>query len=277
MDLLLLFLGIGVVCLVLLGLVEAGDELGASTDRLGLVKRGHLGDPSLGNELKEGVGGKDGGSAHDGDCELTASDAGGKEKDRADLEEVEAGKNLDTDNNGQDDPGVQVGVEVRESVHLLGAHIAAVDQVENLEPDEGVEDQGEVLSLGCGLAGHVGLQVVNIEEVLSGPHDDAHDKELEETKAEDLTVHDTSHDVAFTGAVGGNVSLGAGGSEGKSTEDVHDEVDPDELSGVEARLSHGDLRHEDDNDDSEVAGKLELQETLDVQVNVAAPHNGSHA
>lgn len=38
-------------------------------------------------------------------------------------------------------------MELAESVHLVGGHIAAVDEVEELEEDEAVPDEGEVLHL----------------------------------------------------------------------------------------------------------------------------------
>ena len=278
---LLSLLALRVVGLVLVSFVEARYESRFASNRLGLVKSGHLGHPALWNELEESVGSEDRGSADDGHSELTATDCSGHEEAGTDLEEVEAGNSLDTGDDEEDDPGHVVPDQARESVHLLGANITAVDQVEELKPDEGVEDKSEVLLLevagGSVIEGKGRLGVFDIEEASSGPHDDAHDDELEDTETEDLTVHNTSHDVALSGAEGGNISLRAGSSEGHSSKDVHDKVDPDELGGVKAGLSHGDLGHEDNDDDSEVARELELKETLNIHVNVAAPHNSGHA
>jgi len=119
--------------------------------------------------------------------------------------------------------------------------------------------------------------IVKVEDLLAGVHDDHHDGDHVEGNTEDLAVHEGSDELASAVHLVGHLSVGAGGGESNGTEDVHDEVDVDELNGVEAGLGHGDGADHDYGNDGQVAGHLELDEALNVNVDVAAPHDGAHA
>lgn len=49
------------------------------------------------------------------------------------------------------------------------------------------------------------------------------------------------------------------------------------MSGIENRFSHGNIADKDDNDSSEIAGNLELDEATDVHVDVASPLDSLNA
>lgn len=49
------------------------------------------------------------------------------------------------------------------------------------------------------------------------------------------------------------------------------------MSGIENRFSHGNIADKDDNEGSEIAGNLELDEATDVHVDVASPLDGLDA
>ena len=56
-------------------------------------------------------------------------------------QESEAGRGLNGDDDENDEDSELVSVKVCETMHLGGADIAAVDQIEELEEDESVPDQ----------------------------------------------------------------------------------------------------------------------------------------
>ena len=184
---------------------------------------------------------------------------------------------MDADDDQKDEPGQLVADQTRETVHLGGAYITAVDEVEDLHEDEGVEDQREVLLLVSALSGLVRSGVGEVEDVLAHVHNDHHDSCHKDHHSKDLAVHLRGHDVALTSLVLGDVSGRAGRGQGQSSEDVHNQVDPDKLHWVQHRLSHRDEGNNDDNEHSKAAGDLELKESLHVHVDVAAPHDGAHA
>ena len=105
----------------------------------------------LGDEFEEHVDQENGGGHCDGNSK--SSGPGWLSlKDRSE-QPSEASEELNDDNDQEDQPGHEVGVEVCESVQFGGADITAVDQVEELEEDEGIEDQGEVFHLIMALWG----------------------------------------------------------------------------------------------------------------------------
>jgi len=276
------------------GLVLAGVSLGGGllvigahqfvvgSDRLLFVKGGHaLLDPRVRDELEEGVGGDGRGANDDADTELSHSDlAGGFEDGSA--EEGEARGKLNTSDDEDDEQGEEVAGEHLETVKLLLADVTAVDEVEDLEEDEGVPDKGEVSHLVSAFIslfnGHGRELVVLVEHSLSTEADNDQHAEHIETDADDLAVHLGSHKTSLSTVLGvGNVGLGASSGKGEGSKNIHDEVDVDELDGVEARLSHSDVREHNNSENSQVAGNLELEESLDVHVDVATPHNSAHA
>ena len=267
-------LGVGLV-------LVSGHQFGVAADRLALVERGHAAlDPLVGDELEEGAGQHARGAAHNRDHEVARLHDRSLEQDTPD--ERLAGGRLDHDDDQDDEPGEEVALDATASVELIGSDIAAVDQVEDLEEDEGVPDESEVLHLCLGerivaISDLGGESVVEIEDALAAVHDDHHDGDHVDRHAEDLSVHVGSHDVALAGGEVRQVCLRAGGSERQSTEDIHDQVDVDQLHWVESRLGHRDVTDDDNDKYTEVCSDLELEEALDVHVDVAAPHDGAHA
>ena len=61
------------------------------------------------------------------------------------------------------------------------------------------------------------------------------------------------------------------GGEGDGGEDVHDEVDPEQLDDVEGRVAEKDRGEEDEEDAGEVHSHLELDELSDVVLDVPTP------
>jgi len=86
-------------------------------------------------------------------------------------------------------------------------------------------------------------------------HNTTHVHEGEENLAIHLRCHDLSlRGEVFMSDIGGR----AGCRECKSTKDIHDEVNVDQLDGVEARFSFGCITKNDNEHASQGAGDLEL-------------------
>jgi len=86
-----------------------GHKLGVGTNGLALIKLRHLGNPAARDELEHGVDKEDAASAHNSNGEVAATlhvgiTLNGSLKD-GDTEESEAGKELDSDKDGKNDPG----------------------------------------------------------------------------------------------------------------------------------------------------------------------------
>ena len=268
--------------------VVHGDKARVGTERLLLIELGHLGDPALGNELKEGVDKENSGGTDDGDGEVTALIRAQvlfenvtvaileRGLEDGDAEEGEAGSKLNGHEDDKDEDGQEVLVETSESVLLGSTHITAVDHVEDLEEDERVENEGEAAHLVSIEGGRIVVFVIKIEDCSVCQHNDQHDADHAESATDDLAVHERSHDVALAGSESLDLFNGLRGGEGEGTEDIHDEVDVDELDRVEdGLLSHAEA-DKDDNQNRKVAGDLELEEALDVHEDVTAPHDSSH-
>lgn len=74
-----------------------------------------------------------------------------------------------------------------------------------------------------------------------------------------------------------DVSSRAGRGKSDGAKHIHDQVDVDELDGVQGRVSCGSITEDHSHEDGEVAGNLELEETLNVKEDVASPHDRLHA
>ena len=167
-------------------------------------------------------------------------------------------------------------------MQLVGTDIAAIDQVEDLQEDERVPNQREVLPLRLGqwvvsvddLGGQV---VIKIENALATVHNDHHDCNHVDRHTEDLAIHVRGHESALAGAKVNEIGLWSSGSKSQRAKDVHDQVDVDELDGVQCTLSKGDIADDHDNENGEVCRDLELKEALHIHVDVTAPHDGAHA
>ena len=68
-----------------------------------------------------------------------------------------------------------------------------------------------------------------------------------------------------------DVSSRAGRGKSDGAKHIHDQVDVDELDGVQGRVSCGSITEDHSHEDGEVAGNLELEETLNVVENVSTP------
>jgi len=93
---------------------------------------------------------------------------------------------------------------------------------------------------------------------------------------EDVSPHDLVHDFVVTAgglAVEQSITRRLSG-EGKGSEGVHNEVHPEHLDGGEGGIGEQDGAREHDEHGSDVDGKLELQELLDVVEDVATVLNG---
>lgn len=166
----------------------------------------------------------------------------------------------------------------------------------DLAEDERVEDQtGELVLLinpDCLVGG------AEAEDLVTGKVEDESDNDLVESLTEDHHPH-LSRDERRSLAVGLALEyLGGGGigSEGKSGEGVHDEVDPEKLNGGKNRLLifRRDGGNVGDDDGGDVDGELELskgesqwraksegapegahlKELLNRVVDAASPHDG---
>ena len=107
-------------------------------------------------------------------------------------------------------------------------------------------------------------------------HHDHHDSNHEQRHSENLAVHGRGHDLSRS-VVSFSSSGGSCRGESQGTKNVHNQVNVDQLSGVEDSLSLGGVADDHSNYEGEVAGDLELQEAAHVHVDVAAPLDGLEA
>ena len=128
-------------------------------------------------------------------------------------------------------------MEAMESVQFGGTDVTAVDQVEELEEDEGVEDQGEVshLAMACWCIldslGSVGVLVAN--DCFASEHNNHHNGDHVQANTKDLAVHRGCHNVALTASEVSDFGSRTCGCKSESAKDVHDQVDPNEHHSVE--------------------------------------------
>ena len=122
-----------------------------------------------------------------------------------------------------------------------------------------------------------GKVVFQIEDTLAAVHDYHHNCDHVNCHSEDLTVHVGGHESALPSSKVHQVGLGPRRCERQGAKDIHDQVDVDELDGVESAFSQGHIADDHDDQNSEVGRDLELEEALHVHVDVTAPHDGTHA
>ena len=110
-----------------------GHELAVAADALVFVEHGHaVLDPLVRDELEERRGEHAGEAANHADHEVASVNGLGLEHDLA--EEGEAGERLDEHDQHYHENSQQVALNAAAAVELVGADVAAVDQVEDLEP-----------------------------------------------------------------------------------------------------------------------------------------------
>ena len=116
-----------------------------------------------------------------------------------------------------------------------------------------------------------------LKHALATVHNDHHDTNLVKGDTNDLAVHEGRYKLALAGLVINYFIIRSSCGKGEGTQDVHDEVYPDELHRVQHRLGLRAVADDDDDEYAQVAGDLELQEALHVHVDVTAPHDRLHA
>lgn len=118
---------------------------------------------------------------------------------------------------------------------------------------------------------------MEIEDVFAAKHDDHHNYDHVDGDTEDLAVHQGGHNVALAGRELSKVRIGTSRSQSQCAKDIHDQVDVDQLDGVQSRLSQSQVTDDHNDKHAEVGSDLELKEALDIHVDVASPHNCAHA
>lgn len=165
---------------------------------------------------------------------------------------------LDGEGADQDDDEHPVVEELSKHVILSLAQLARVDLVEELHEDEGLEDDGVNLNLTSGLLQHPrgllgvsvelllgrvegpALLVLNSEDISAFEHKDEKNDDLEDRLSKDVSPHDGVDDgiILLLGlTVEDLLSIRRLSSEGKGGEGVHNQVNPEHLSGSERRLA----------------------------------------
>lgn len=181
------------------------------------------------HELAEGSDDQGGGSDGDAGTPLTSGDGSGLREGW----KVGADEDLGRENSGDDSEEVGVVEEALEHVEIALTNLSAVDLVEDLQEDEGVEDVSvveDVVHVSCWV--HSG-------DVLSEEDEHRHDDDVPGGEAEDLSPKGAGQDrnvclewLALNNEWKGWLSGKTDGSEG-----VHDQVDPKELDWGEWRLT----------------------------------------
>lgn len=210
----------------------------------------------------------------------------------------------DLDGKGQDrdEDEHPIVAELGEDVEVALAKLPRVYLVEELEEDERLEDNGVHLHLVGGLAldpggggvvvkassdalvellssgvERVAELVLDVEPVSAEEEKQQKPDHLVEGLKQDVSPHDGIHDQVrlLRGHSLQNSLTRRLSGESESGEGVHDQVNPEHLSGGEGRLSEDAGTGEDDEHSDDVDGELELEELAHVVVDVAAVHNGS--
>lgn len=99
------------------------------------------------------------------------------------------------------------------------------------------------------------------------------DADLEESLSQDMLSHSDGNDV-LTLTVRCSVQqlrLRVLSGEGQSSQSVHDHIDPEELDSSQGSLSHNNTADEGDDKCCNVDSQLELKETANVVIDIAAP------
>ena len=191
-----------------------------------------------------------------------------------------------------------------------------VEEVEYLQPDEGVEDHGEmsgvvfggvkgglvisvpiyveepsaanvapddaVLPFVLGVGDIQGIGVVGVDilgdELLAHEDEDQEDCDLEDRLADDVFQHRRVDDVVVSGVGLAVEEFGGGvlGGQGDRGQTVHDEVDPKHLDWLEYVSLDQGCPYEGDADCYDIDGQLELYELPDGIVDVPSPKDCLH-
>lgn len=270
-------------------LVVGLHESGVGSKSLILIEDWQLDSQSLWHVLQEGGRGEHGSTQGNASGELDGLIDWSNLEDDSDPQEAE---HILEDGKSESNHGNEPVLEqqVGEWVQLLLVDLLSVQEVEDLEEHEGREDQSQMHFLGSSSSAFVngGVRVI---AALSESGEVVLLNVPEAGAAEDGEHHDEDHPGGIS--IDGSVVVGVEDSvsddwlgavlgvwnhrgEGDGTDDVHDEVDPDELNGAEWGLSEEAVADHDGDEAGKVASHLEGEESLDVEPDVAAPHEASH-
>lgn len=208
---------------------------------------------------------------------------------------------LDQGNQEKEDDEVPVVHEWLEHVEVITTDLSAVDHVEKLQKDKGVENVGQMTSLGLRLLindvwciivlwvlkfksswhSNQGGYSSRIFRETSSPSSEEHDQDnhkgVEQRDSNNLSPNSWGHQwVLFLEWFAVNHRLHWRFSrQSESGKQVHDNIDPQELHRSNWLLTEHDDTNEDHDQARDVNCYLELQESLDVLVNVSSPHDSS--
>jgi hypothetical protein len=261
----------------------------------GIVAEGRS-DP-VGKALKDGVHDEDRRTNGNGDTPLLK----GKTllADDEHVRTVLADDELSTENHEEEHDEHRVCVNALENIELV-VDLAGTDHVKDLHHNKSVEDESQMarstvisefgVKLGSvpvvGTAGvHVTSGAVVLEsnirfgdEELAGEENEEQQEALVEGHVQNVLDHLAGNNVIVTvlGHAVEETFLGELSGEGKGSKGVHNQVNPEELDGLERGLL-GDARADKGgNEGTNVHGELELEEALNVIVNIATPHSSLH-
>ena len=184
------------------------------------------------------------------------------------------------DGDHDEEPVVEEGGE---DVELAFSQLARVDLVEQLHEHEGLEDDGVHEDLGgrllldpgfsgvCkdlisrGVEG-IALLVVDVEDLATLEHEHKEGNDLENGLSNNVSPHDwVDNGVSLiSGFALEDILIGGLSGKGQSSEGIHNQVDPEHLSGRERRLSEEASTGEHDEHGDNVDGQLELKELSDI-------------
>jgi len=189
--------------------------------------------------------------------------------------------------------------EATEHVEISDFNSSAVNLVPPLEENKSVEDDSHVLEFVdclqtlnsgdvktvCSLEGLVMIlnlsagTVMKIKHRLTQVDDKEHNNDLPKSDGVDLSPDNlVKNDLSISnGLLMNDRSLRRLSSKRDSSKQIHHKVDPKKHGWRQRRVGQEDGTKENNNYNREVDSDLELKETSDVVVDVAAPHDTTHA
>ena len=191
-----------------------------------------------------------------------------------------AGKVLECGESNENHKENPVGQETTKRIQLVWKDFTAADHVEKLKPDKSVPNKRDVFLFVFAhlrvVSGLNSLVIADSEDHVRSEHHNHHHGKLVKSNAKDLSVDVRRHNSFLIDLRFGDVSSRFHACKSKSSENVHNEVDPNELHRIDRRFSHKDVANEHSEQTGQIDGDLELQEALNVLVHVASPHNSTH-
>ncbi len=214
---------------------------------------------------------------------------------------------VDGNDKNPDDEEGRVGEETVADVELI-MDLSSGKHVDDLEPDEQVEDKGHVsagVTIDTWRIFELLVELVTVDpvkssrehiiawfiaeifsvlveseilirlgdEVLTSKEEDKEHDHLENGHVQDVLGHLTRDNEIVLDLRRSFEELWARqlGSKGKRSKGIHDHVNPKELNSLKGRLFEEDSTNDSEKKSANVDSQLELQETLDVVVDVTTP------